>query len=302
MVTEKGIVFNIQRYSLHDGPGIRTIVFLKGCPLRCKWCSNPESQEIKPELGYIKSSCNKCNECIGICPQNAITATEDGIKIDRNKCDVCFKCVAACAPGSLKTEGQEMTVDEVVAEVLKDESFYRNSGGGVTLSGGEVLMQHLFAAAILKALKEKGINTAIETTGHADWGHFEKVLEYTDYVLYDLKHVYEDIHIQGTGAGNSLLIENLTKVAALDKKLIVRIPLIPGFNMDKDNIEKSITLLKRLNQKEVNILPFHQLGSQKYANYGKDYQLQNLKAPADIEVESIRLLFEKSGFNVTIGG
>ncbi|MGI6124665.1 MAG: glycyl-radical enzyme activating protein, partial [Acetivibrionales bacterium] len=180
---EKGIVFNIQRYSLHDGPGIRTIVFLKGCPLRCQWCSNPESQEIKPELSYIKKLCNKCNKCIDVCPQKAITATEDGIKIDRSKCDNCFKCVEVCAPGALKVEGQEMTVDEVVKEVMKDESFYKNSGGGLTLSGGEVLVQYAFAAEVLKAIKEKGISTAIETTGHASWEHFKQVLQYTDYVL-----------------------------------------------------------------------------------------------------------------------
>lgn len=302
MLTDKGVVFNIQRYSLHDGPGIRTVVFLKGCPLRCKWCSNPESQEQKPELSYIKSSCINCHRCVAACPLNAITPTEDGIKIDRTICDRCFKCVDACASGALKAEGREMSVDEVVAEVLRDESFYRNSGGGVTLSGGEVLMQYGFAAALLKALKEKGINTAIETTGYANWEHFKQVLDYTDYVLYDLKHADSDIHKEGTGVANSLILENLAKAAALDLKLIVRIPLIPGFNMDKDSVGKSIEVLKRLGHPEVNILPFHQLGSQKYVYFGKDYKLKDLKTPQDEEVEGIRRMFEENGFNAVIGG
>lgn len=299
---DKGIVFNIQRYSIHDGPGIRTIVFLKGCPLRCKWCSNPESQELMPELSYMKKSCTQCCTCVQVCPKNAITPIEDGIKIDRNKCDRCFKCVESCASGALKIEGKEMTVDEVVEEVMKDELFYKRSGGGVTLSGGEVLVQYSFAAAILEAIKEKGINTAIETTGYASWKHFQQVLEYTDYVLYDLKHTDEEKHLEGTGVGLSLILNNLYRAAESGKDLIVRIPLIPEYNMDENNILNLIEILKNIKQDEVHILPFHQLGSQKYEYLGRKYKLRNLKPPADNEVESIRQLFAKHGIKATIGG
>lgn len=299
---EKGIVFNIQRFSLHDGPGIRTIVFLKGCPLRCKWCSNPESQELKPVVTYRKSSCNKCYECISACPQKAITPTEDGIKIDRTKCDNLLECVDSCAPGALKIEGREVTVDEVVEEVMKDEAFYRTSGGGITLSGGEILMQHSFAVAILKAIKEKGISTAIETTGYGNWNHLQTVLEYTDYVLYDLKHTDENMHKEGTGVGLSLILDNLTRVAESGKNLTVRMPIIPEFNMNEKHILKAIEILKKLNRNEVHILPFHQFGKQKYEYLGREYELENLRTPTDEEMESIKQMFEENGINAFIGG
>jgi len=302
ILKKSGIVFNIQRYSIHDGPGIRTIVFLKGCPLRCKWCSNPESQELNPELRYMKQSCVHCHFCIHLCPRKAITPSENGIEIDRSECNKCFKCVENCVTGALKIEGKKMSVDEVVDEVMKDEVFYRRSGGGVTLSGGEVLVQYSFAAAILKAVKEKGINTAIETTGYASWNHFQQVLEYTDYVLYDLKHTDNNKHSEGTGVGLSKIIENLYKIAESGKNLIVRIPLIPGFNMDEKNIIKTIELLKTINQNKVHILPFHQLGSQKYEDLGREYQLKHLKPPNDNEVSLIKEIFKRHGIKAIIGG
>jgi pyruvate formate lyase activating enzyme len=185
---------------------------------------------------------------------------------------------------------------------MKDELFYKNSSGGVTLSGGELLVQHGFAAAILKALKERRINTAIETTGYKVWKDFERVLDYTDIVLYDLKHIDSNVHRYGTGVENSLILENLKKLEKLNKSLIIRIPLIPGFNMDEDSINKFIEFLKEINYPEVNLLPFHQLGSQKYTNTRKDYQLKDLKVPSDKEVESIRKIFEDNNFKVCIGG
>ena len=299
---DKGVVFNIQRYSIHDGPGIRTIVFLKGCPLRCEWCCNPESQELMPELSYIRSACSRCLYCIGVCPQRAMIAAEDGIIIDMDKCDRCFECVAACASGALKTEGRIMTVGEVLEEVMKDEPFYSNSGGGITLSGGEVMVQHSFASAILKAAKEKGIGTAIETSGYGSWDHLLQVLEYTDHVLYDLKHTDDKLHIEGTGVSLSPILENLYRVARSGKELTVRVPLIPGYNMDRENILKTIEVLISVNKNEVHILPFHQLGSLKYENLNRDYRLSELRPPSDTDVESIKRIFEEYGIMATVGG
>ena len=302
LTNDKGLIFDIQRYSIHDGPGIRTVVFFKGCPLRCQWCANPESLNPCSETGYSCKECISCGKCVDACKNDAITITENDISIDRKKCKKCFGCVESCPTGALRLFGKWYTVDETLDIVLKDEAFYKNSGGGVTLSGGEVLSQSEFASKFLKKAKEHGINTAIETSGFAGWDRLESVLRYTDLVLYDLKHVSEDMHIKYTGADNRLILENLKNTLSRDKKVIVRIPMIPGVNMDPETIDDYIKLLADLRIIEVNLLPFHQLGQSKYSMIGMDYTFKDIKPPLFEDVEAVANRMKEQGINVKVGG
>ncbi len=213
----KGLVFNIQRYSIHDGPGIRSTVFFKGCPLRCKWCSNPESLNTFAELMVRETRCNGCGRCIKVCAPGALSLAASGLRLDRGKCDLCLKCIEACWEDVLELAGRQMTVDEVIEECSKDELFYRNSGGGVTLSGGEPLLQADFALQLLSSLKELGFNTALDTCGQVPWETLEKALAYTDLVLFDVKHIDSEEHRDGTGTDNKLILSNLEKAMAANK-------------------------------------------------------------------------------------
>lgn len=303
-VVNKGIVFDIQKFCTHDGPGIRTVVFLKGCPLRCKWCSNPESQAMKPEIVYNKSKCMGCLACVKTCSSGAIKfdSAARALSIDRNKCIRCFKCSDDCVTEAITVKGEEKSVDEVVNEVMKDEVFFRQSGGGVTVSGGEPLCQHDFAASILKAVKSRDINTAIETTGYGKWENLHKLLQYTDIVLYDIKHIDSHMHKEGTGVENSIILENLKRIVEMKKRVIVRIPVIPNFNMDEESIGNIIQHLKSLKISEVDLLPFHQLGKQKYNFLGLEYELKDLKPVEEENIEWIKNAFKKEGISLCIGG
>ncbi len=299
MQNVKGIVSDIQRYCIHDGPGIRTVVFLKGCPLSCGWCSNPESQDFTPQLLYVPSKCIGCLRCAEVCPTGCISGVAGKpISIDREKCNKCFECVKVCPSKALLQKGRIYSVDEVIAEVIRDEKFFKSSNGGVTLSGGEVLVQYNFAAHILKALKELNINTAVETTGYGKWEHLKLIADYTDIILYDIKHYNNEAHLQGTGVENHLIIDNLRKLIELGKNVVVRIPVIPGYNMDASSIEGIISLLKKLDVKKIDLLPFHQLGKNKYAFLDKKYSLKNLSSLKEEEVDWIRGKFESNGFGV----
>jgi len=206
----QGTVFDIQRYSIHDGPGIRTTVFVKGCPLRCKWCSNPESQNSYPEVLFSKAKCDGCGKCVEVCPLGAIILDGDGIHIDRAKCDRCMKCLDVCYPHAIRCAGERKSVEEVIEEVSKDELFYRNSGGGVTISGGEPLFQPQFTLALLKECKERQLHTALDTCGFANWKEMEGILDYTDLVLFDIKHLDPEMHLMGTGLEMSLSLKTST--------------------------------------------------------------------------------------------
>lgn len=300
----RGIVINIQKYSLHDGDGIRTLVFLKGCPLGCLWCANPESQNMHREIALYPINCIECGECVNVCKSQTIgTDDETGsIKIDRSLCDDCGECAESCYSGGIKLIGECMTVEEVFSHIKKDITFYKKSNGGVTLSGGEPTVQPEFCREILKKCKENGISTAIETCGYTNWEALKDILQYADVVLYDLKVMDEQLHIKYTGVSNSLIKENAGKIARLGKEIIIRYPMIPGYNTSEDNIKNMGEFARSLNIKRVDILPYHQLGVSKYSAIGKVYQIPDINPPTEDEIEKARIILESCGCIVHIGG
>lgn len=298
----KGIVSDIQRYCIHDGPGIRTVVFLKGCPLNCIWCSNPESKDFKPDLYYTHTKCIRCLRCVAVCPANCIKEKISSVSIDRAICTRCFECIKLCPSRALIQKGSTYTVDEIVDEVMRDEPFFKSSKGGITLSGGEVLGQYKFAVHILKTLKQKNIHTAIETSGYSQWKYLKLLSKYSDLILYDIKHFDNDIHKRYTGVSNELIIKNLDRLIECGENIVVRIPLIPGFNMDDKSIEGIIKILKELKVSKIDILLFHQLGSAKYASLGLEYSLANLSSIKEEDISEIRKKFEMNSFEITVGG
>jgi pyruvate formate lyase activating enzyme len=258
-----GVVFDIQRYSIHDGPGIRTTVFLKGCPLRCVWCQNPESQGREPELLLNKNLCAGCERCFAVCSAGANSLSGNRADVDREKCLRCGVCVEICPNQARRIAGRLLTVSEVMKEVLKDRKFYEMSGGGVTLSGGEATYQPEFASALFKRIKEFVIHTALETCGYASWNVFERLLEYTDFVLYDIKHWDSARHQRGTGSGNEIILENARRIAK-SKPMKVRVPLIPGFNDSEHDIRSIANFVASLpNQIEMELLAYNPLGEGK---------------------------------------
>lgn len=301
-----GMVSNIQRYSVHDGPGIRTVVFLKGCPLRCLWCSNPECLSPFPEVGFVQTRCKKCHDCIEVCPKGAITIgsneNEGYPVIDRNRCDNCGKCIANCYPKALIMFGQEMTSGEVLAEVMKDSLFYRRSGGGITISGGEPLQQPNFLIALLQLSQSNGISTAIETCGEADPLVFKAVLKYVDYLLFDIKCLDPAVHCKYTGRSNKLLLENLRVAAASGVNLLIRMPLIPGINDSEKNIEATTELVKKYgnNGEGIELMPYHRLGLVKYKSLGRVYPMGELPSVDVSHVEKIRKRFESLGVRCSV--
>jgi pyruvate formate lyase activating enzyme len=256
----EGLVARIESYGVYDGPGIRTVVFLKGCPLRCQWCSSPETQHRGQEYYYGEDS----------------------------------------SKGELV--GRYMSVEEVVEVVKQDMTFYNQSGGGVTLSGGEVLSQAKFSAEILKRCQEEYIHTAIETSGYGSWGNFKQVLEFTDLVLFDIKHLDSNKHLEVTGVENTWIIDNLRRAAQLNKEMIIRIPVIPGVNDSKENISQTAQLAQELGIKEVHLLAYHSLGREKYARLDREYLLENLESPSDEKMNYLKKLVESKGIKAQIGG
>lgn len=279
-MTSSGLVFNIQKFSIHDGPGIRTIVFLKGCPLRCQWCSNPEGIDSHPILAINTKKCittDHCQRCIKSCPKNAIDSDESThkVKIDREKCDLCGECVKACPAKAINIFGTLMSVEEVMSIVEQDDLFYSSSGGGLTLGGGEPLFNPVFARDLLRKAQSYGFETAIETSGHASWSDFEEVVQYSDFILYDIKCLSSKKHKAYTGVNNRVILANLEKTCRRfsDKSICVRTPIIPGFNDTEDDIKQIVSFLKKLPRKvDYELLPYHQFGENKYSMIGKDNQ------------------------------
>ena len=298
------LIFNIQRFPIHDGPGIRTTVFLKGCPLRCQWCHNPESINPFPEITYHKSKCLKCYNCIELCPTETISQNQNGISIDRKKCDGCGKCAEICYSGALELCGKYMKIEEVMAEVKRDVPFYKNSNGGVTASGGEPLGQASFVANFFKRAHEEGIHTALDTSGYARWATFRKVLNHTDLVLYDVKTVEPERHETLTEVSNKLILANLERTFREEIPVFVRIPVIPNYNFV--NVEKDAKniadFLQGLNTvKRVDLLPFHRLGKSKYLMLDRNC-IVDIKPPDKEYVERIKKILESGGIKVSIGG
>ena len=280
-----GLVFNIQHYSLHDGDGIRTTVFLKGCPLKCAWCANPESQSQKQELLYRHIRCISCRACAKACRRGAISFCSHGaIEIKRDQCVGCGQCVAACNTGAMTLVGEWMTAEELYREIISDQPFYKASGGGVTFSGGEPLMQHTFLKSILIMCKNAGLSTVIETCGAASREVFQSIIDHVDEFYYDLKLMDPKRHKELTGCTNELILENLCYLAEQKKKVLVRIPLIPGVNNDEGNLKSTGLYLKKIGVQRVQLLPYHAYGASKYAAIGRNYLFQS-HAPNEKEMQ-----------------
>lgn len=296
-------VTNIQRYSVNDGYGIRTIVFLQGCSLRCAWCQNPETMgAASPALMLAPDSCSGCGACVPECPHGALTQTAEGVGYDRSKCRSCFACVPVCYFGARKPSSSGMELDAVFAEVMKDESFFRNSGGGLTLSGGEPLLQDDFCRDLLAKVKGAGIHTAVETAGNVPAAAFDKILPHTDLVLYDMKFRDAERHRRYTGASNWLILDNLRSVAASGVETIVRVPLVPGLN-DGAEFQAIADFAAELpGVGELHILPYHALGVSKYGQLGLDYPMEGTSEENGLEVERCRAYAERAGLRVSIGG
>jgi pyruvate formate lyase activating enzyme len=303
-----GQVFNIQRYSVHDGAGIRTLVFFKGCPLRCLWCCNPESQKSDPELGFIASRCvgdKACGApCLSACPAGAIRLSEEGRPtIDREGCDACGRCAEVCGQDALKVVGREMTVDQVVAEVEKDRPFYRRSGGGMTVGGGEPLAQYRFAAGLLEAARNAYVHTALETCGHAPWHHFEEVLRHVDLLQFDLKHMDPGRHRELTGQSNDLILGNLKRVLTVKspRDVIIRIPVVPGCNDSADNVAETAGFVAALGFRQMELVPYHRMGVAKYSQYGMAYPLEGREPLDERRLDDLREIVRQSGLTEMAG-
>ena len=299
----KGIIFNIQKFSIHDGPGIRTTVFLKGCPLNCRWCANPESKSAEEEILYTQKTCLHCSSCVAACPAGGLHFDENGmLKFSKDLCTHCMSCVAACPSHALTVEGEEYTVEQVVEEAMKDQPFYEKSGGGVTLSGGEPLLQKEFALALLKALKKEGIHTTIETTAYTEPEYFKEVLPYIDLLYTDVKHPDDAMHQKMTDVSNERILKNIRYAIEQGKELVARVPVIPRFNHSVEVAEKYAVLFQDLGVKNVHLLPFHQMGQGKWEALGLDYLYENDKNMKKEEVFEMRDVLEKAGLNVQVGG
>ena len=292
-----GAVFNIQKFSLNDGPGIRTVIFLKGCPLRCKWCANPESQSERVQILWDRALCTLCGNCVRTCPQKAIELEDGTVTVCDNICQGCIACVSACPGRALKAEGEQRSVEKIVEICMQDTDFYAESGGGVTLSGGEALMHPDFAAALLRRLKEKGIHTAIETTGYASETVFQAVLPYVDLLLFDIKHWDEKRHIEGTGVSNRPILRNMKAAIDAGKEVLPRLPVIPGYNDAPSDAKGFVRRLREVGAQRVQLLPFHQYGEKKYDMLGRDYAYADVPALHESDLTVFQQVFLDGGID-----
>jgi pyruvate formate lyase activating enzyme len=300
----RGVVFNIQRFSIHDGPGIRTTVFLKGCSLRCGWCSNPESLRRHPEIITRDIKCIRCGKCVEVCPQQAIAVVEDTRIIQWETCDDCMKCAEVCPSGAIEAAGKTMTVAEVLETVGRDASYYRRTGGGMTVSGGEPLVQWQFALRLLEGAKSRGLHTALDTTGDADWEILNELLNVTDLVLYDVKHPVSARHQEGTGVPNERILDNLRKTVAKPGTTVwVRHPVIPRFNDSEEELKELCSFLLTLKPpvEKVSLLPYHRFGELKYAAMGKTYSWEETPTISDEQMAAFKELVESHGIEVDVG-
>jgi pyruvate formate lyase activating enzyme len=291
----RGLVFNVQKFSLHDGSGIRTLVFLQGCPLSCRWCSNPEGQAFSPQLAFDLNKCigtAECDRCLEACDAGAIAVADDGkVRIDRGRCDGCGACAESCPSLALSTMGRAMSVDEVMEAVEEDSSFYARSGGGLTLSGGEPLSQADFVIRTLEAARSRGIHTALETSGHCRWEDLREACSLVDQVFYDVKSADASAHKDQVGVGNDLILGNLRKLCEQfpELRVVVRTPVIPGFNDSPESVSAIAAIVRELpGSRGYELLPYHGFGEPKYRQLGKEYPLRELEPPAEEQMTRLR--------------
>ncbi len=297
-----GTVFDIERFSLHDGRGIRTVVFLKGCPLHCAWCANPESNRPGPQVGLFADKCAFCKKCAEVCPNGAVFLREH--RVDWEHCTGCLKCVDVCLYDARVAYGKRMTAGEVFEAVKRDQVFYRNSGGGVTLSGGEMSAQPEFSAAILTLCRAAGIHTAVETTGFCKWERFEPIVRQVDQLLFDFKNMDSTLHKKYTGVGNELILENAAKAAPLVPEMVVRWPVIPGFNDSDENAAALAAYLKQNmpSVSRVDLLPYHSAGKSKCERIGTEYGYEPPYELSKERVAELQGLLLDNGLDARIGG
>jgi len=301
---ERPVIFDIQRFSVHDGPGIRTLVFFKGCPLRCQWCSNPESYTREPQVAYYRNRCLGCLRCVEVCRRGAVWAGPGGrLETDPQRCQGCAACVGACYAQARVLLGRRMTVEEIMTEIRKDSIFYRRSGGGVTLGGGEATLWPISAGEILAACQAEGIHTAIETCGHAPWSNVEGLLEYLNLVIFDIKHLDPEVHRRYTGVSNQLILENLQRLAQRSVPLVIRIPVIPGVNNAPEDIKAIATHVRSQGHaSKLVLLPYHRFGEEKYARLGLSYAFPGLQPPEEEEMNALAAIVRSQGLGCQVGG
>jgi pyruvate formate lyase activating enzyme len=285
-----GSIFDIKRFSIHDGPGIRTTVFFKGCPLACWWCHNPESQDVEPELILRPNRCIHCGVCLEACPEGAIS-DGDPVVTATEMCRRCGACVEVCYAEARELVGREMKVAEVMAEIERDVAFYDESHGGVTFSGGEPLMQPDFLLALLQLCKEKEIHTALDTCGYAPWQALDEIRSCVDLFLYDLKLIDDGRHLHFTGVSNRLILENLRRLSLYGHRIVLRVPIVPGVNDDEQSMREIATFVAELPALEgVDLLPYHAIGREKYGRLGRTYALPETPPPSKERIEQLRRL------------
>lgn len=298
-----GHVFDIKRYAIHDGPGIRTTVFFKGCPLRCRWCHNPESWKAWPELSLRIHRCIRCGRCTGVCRQEAISLLEGAPVTDARKCTLCGECIAECPVSAREIIGRQTAAAEVMTEIRKDVVFYDESGGGATFSGGEPLMQPGFLLALLNQCRSEDIHTAVDTTCHAEAGLVRRVAEVANLFLCDVKHMDSDKHERHTGVRNELILDNVRMLAEAGKPMFIRIPIIPGFNDDAENIERTARFVGSLRTvARIDILPYNRGGREKSVRLADEFDLMQASPPDNDTMERIAGVLRGRGFEVKIGG
>ena len=294
-----GSIFDVQRFSIHDGPGIRTTVFLKGCPAHCPWCSNPESQCALPELFYSRSRCLLCGRCVAACPTQALNLQADAVAVDRAKCNTCDECARVCPSGAMRLVGRSTTAADVLAEVERDRVFYEHSGGGMTISGGEPLAQPEFTLALLEGARNLGLHSAVETAGLAEPETIERVLARTDLILFDIKQADSESHRSVVGEDSEVVLGNARLAARLGVKMIVRVPVIPGFNDQQHQITAIREFARSLGISEIHLLPYHGYGVSKYASLGRRYEMPDAVPPTQGQLETLRATLETLGLSVT---
>ena len=295
----KGIVFDIQYYAIYDGPGIRTCVFLKGCPLRCVWCHNPESQSLTPEMSYFAERCARCGQCVEACSSHTLHLTEDGVVRDRQLCVVCSECAQVCPNQATEKIGKELSANEIAESVLRDRAFYEASGGGVTISGGEPTLQAEFLLEILRAVKQVGIHTAIETCGYFDKRLLDSLVELVDLFLYDIKHIDSATHKKFAGVSNERILANFSEILSRvgNKRITPRIPLIPSFNDDAASIDQIAAFLRQAGYHgPVHLMPYNRMAKTKWEKIGKGALYKDMGVLSDQTIETIASKLKAASF------